>query len=125
MLTTTYIPQIFNADYENCPTIEGPEYFYIWMPKIKAEKMLQEAAAHIDDAKAYDYWETQADIEEAQHQLNEIDTEYVLLTGNVGMSSTHVDSAFWATTEDDLKTLASYENDKNTANRLSLLAELL
>lgn len=125
MLTTTYIPQIFNADYENCPTIEGPEYFYIWMPKTKAERMLQKAAAHIDETKAYDCWENLTSIKEAQRQLNGIDTEYVLLTGNVGMSSTHVDSAFWATTENDLKTLASYENDKSTANRLSLLAELL
>lgn len=125
MLTTTYIPQIFNADYENCPTIEGAEYFYIWMPKDKAKRMLQEAAVHIDDAKAYDYWETQADINEAQRQLNQIDTKYVLLTGNVGMNSVHVNSAFWATTQDNLKTLASYENDENTANRLTLLAELL
>ena len=124
-LESTNNSKVFNAEYESCPTIEGSEYFYIYMPKTKAEQMIKQAGKDIENAKAYDYWENQSDIDEAKRQLAEIDTEYVLLTGNVGMSSTHVDTAFWGTTEEDLETLVSYENDEDTANRLSLLAKAI
>lgn len=119
------IKVIFNDKQEGKPAIQGEGNFYILLSQKEAADLLSKWLKKVKDydTAAYDLFEDKADIEECADELKSTHSAYVLLTGNTGMSSMHVDCHFWAVNKDSLSELASYEeDDPKTQNKLSTFA---
>lgn len=117
---------IFKDKIEGMPAIEGEETFYVLLSQKEANDVLDQWFNKVKSGQAsnYDLFEDEAGVEECADELNEAHSPYVLLTGNVGMDSVHVDCHIWAVDKDSLSTLASYEdNDPETQSKLEKLAE--
>lgn len=117
---------IFKDKVEGMPAIEGKETFYVLLSQKEAANVLDQWFNKVKSGQAsnYDLFEDEAGVEECVDELKEAHSPYVLLTGNVGMSSVHVDCHVWAVDKDSLSTLASYEdNDPETQKKLEELAE--
>lgn len=117
---------IFKDKVEGMPAIEGEETFYVLLSQKQAADVLDQWFNKVKSGQAsgYDLFEDEAGVEECADELNKTHSPYVLLTGNVGMSSVHVDCHIWAVDKDSLSTLASYEdNDPDTQNKLEKFAE--
>lgn len=117
---------IFKNKIEGMPAIEGEETFYVLLSQKEANDVLDQWFNKVKSGQAsnYDLFEDEAGVEECANELKEAHSPYVLLTGNVGMDSVHVDCHIWAVDKDSLSTLASYEdNDPETQNKLEKFAE--
>lgn len=117
---------IFKDKVEGMPAIEGEETFYVLLSQEEADDILNHWLNKVRSGQAsgYDLFENEAGVEECVDELKETHSPYVLLTGNVGMSSVHVDCHIWAVDKDSLSTLASYEdNDPETQKKLEGFAE--
>lgn len=117
---------IFKDKVEGMPAIEGEETFYVLLSQKQAADVLDQWFNKVKSGQAsgYDLFEDEAGVEECADELNKTHSPYVLLTGNVGMSSVHVDCHIWAVDKDSLSTLASYEdNDPETQRKLEGFAE--
>lgn len=117
---------IFKDKIEGMPAIEGEETFYVLLSQKEANDVLDQWFNKVKSGQAsnYDLFEDEAGVEECADELKEAHSPYVLLTGNVGMDSVHVDCHIWAVDKDSLSTLASYEdNDPETQNKLEKFAE--
>ena len=108
------------------PAIEGEETFYVLLSQKEANDVLDQWFNKVKSGQAsnYDLFEDEAGVEECADELKEAHSPYVLLTGNVGMDSVHVDCHIWAVDKDSLSTLASYEdNDPETQSKLEKFAK--
>ena len=117
---------IFKDKIEGMPAIEGEETFYVLLSQKEANDVLNQWFNKVKSGQAsnYDLFEDEAGVEECADELKEAHFPYVLLTGNVGMNSVHVDCHIWAVNKDSLSTLASYEDsDPETQNKLEKFAE--
>lgn len=117
---------IFKDKVEGMPAIEGEETFYVLLSQKQAADVLDQWFNKVKSGQASGYalFEDEAGVEECADELNKTHSPYVLLTGNVGMDSVHVDCHIWAVDKDSLSTLASYEdNDPETQNKLEKFAE--
>lgn len=117
---------IFKNKVEGMPAIEGKETFYVLLSQKEAANVLDQWFNKVKSGQAsnHDLFEDEAGVEECVDELKTVNSPYVLLTGNVGMSSVHVDCHIWAVDKDSLSTLASYEdNDPETQKKLEELAE--
>lgn len=117
---------IFKDKIEGMPAIEGEETFYVLLSQKQATDVLGQWFNKVKSGQAsnYDLFEDEAGVEECVNELKETHSPYVLLTGNVGMNSVHVDCHIWAVDEDSLSTLASYEdNDPETQSKLEKFAK--
>lgn len=117
---------IFKDKIEGMPAIEGEETFYVLLSQKEANDVLDQWFNKVESGQTsnYDLFEDEAGVEECVDELKETHSPYVLLTGNVGMSSVHVDCHIWAVNEDSLSTLASYEdNDPETQKKLEKFAK--
>lgn len=117
---------IFKDKIEGMPAIEGEETFYVLLSQEEADDVLNHWLNKVRSGQAsgYDLFENEAGVEECVDELKEAHSPYVLLTGNVGMSSVHVDCHIWAVDKDSLSTLVSYEdNDPETQKKLEGFAE--
>lgn len=117
---------IFKDKIEGMPAIEGEETFYVLLSQKEANDVLTQWFNKVKSGQAsnYDLFEDEAGLEECVDELKMANSPYVLLTGNIGMSSVHVDCHIWAVDKDSLSTLASYEdNDPETQNKLEKFAE--
>lgn len=118
---------IFKDKIEGMPAIEGEETFYVLLSQKEAANVLDQWFNKVKSGQAsnYDLFEDEAGVEECADELKEAHSRYVLLTGNVGMDSVHVDCHIWAVNKDSLSTLASYEDcDPETQNKLEKFAEI-
>ena len=112
---------IFKDKVEGMPAIEGKETFYVLLSQKQANDVLDQWFNKVKSGQisSYDLFEDEAGVEECADELKEAHSPYVLLTGNIGMSSVHVDCHIWAVDKDSLSTLASYEdNDPETQRKL-------
>lgn len=117
---------IFKDKIEGMPAIEGEETFYVLLSQKQATDVLGQWFNKVKSGQAsnYDLFEDESGVEECVDELKETHSPYVLLTGNVGMSSVHVDCHIWVVDKDSLSTLASYEdNDPETQNKLEKFAK--
>lgn len=117
---------IFKDKIEGMPAIEGEETFYVLLSQKEANDVLDQWFNKVKSGQAsnYDLFEDEAGVEECADELKEAHSPYVLLTGNVGMDSVHVDCHIWAVDKDSLSTLASYEdNDPETQSKLEKFAK--
>ena len=117
---------IFKDKVEGMPAIEGAETFYVLLSQKQAADVLDQWFNKVKSGQAsnYDLFEDEAGVEECADELKTANSPYVLLTGNVGMSSVHVDCHIWAVDKDSLSTLASYEdNDPETQSKLEKFAK--
>ena len=117
---------IFKDKIEGMPAIEGEETFYVLLSQKEANDVLTQWFNKVKSGQAsnYELFEYEAGLEECVDELKMANSPYVLLTGNIGMSSVHVDCHIWAVDKDSLSTLASYEdNDPETQNKLEKFAE--
>lgn len=117
---------IFKDKIEGMPAIEGEETFYVLLSQKEANDVLDQWFNKVKSGQAsnYDLFEDEAGVEECADELKEAHSPYVLLTGNIGMSSVHVDCHIWAVDKDSLSTLASYEgNDPETQSKLEKFAK--
>lgn len=117
---------IFKDKIEGMPAIEGEETFYVLLSQKEANDVLNQWFNKVKSGQAsnYDLFEDEAGVEECADELKEAHSPYVLLTGNVGMDSVHVDCHIWAVDKDSLSTLASYEdNDPETQSKLEKFAK--
>lgn len=117
---------IFKDKIEGMPAIEGEETFYVLLSQKEANDVLDQWFNKVKSGQAsnYDLFEDEAGVEECANELKEAHSPYVLLTGNVGMDSVHVDCHIWAVDKDSLSTLANYEdNDPETQNKLEKFAK--
>lgn len=117
---------IFKDKIEGMPAIEGEETFYVLLSQKQATDVLGQWFNKVKSGQAsnYDLFEDESGVEECVDELKETHSPYVLLTGNVGMDSVHVDCHIWAVDKDSLSTLASYEdNDPETQSKLEKFAK--
>lgn len=117
---------IFKDKIEGMPAIEGEETFYVLLSQKQATDVLGQWFNKVESGQTsnYDLFEDEAGVEECADELKEAHSPYVLLTGNVGMDSVHVDCHIWAVDKDSLSTLASYEdNDPETQSKLEKFAK--
>lgn len=119
------IKMIFNNSVEGKPALEGNETFYVLLSHNEATDVLKQWFNKVKSGQTsgYSLFEDEAGIEECAEELKDTSSSHVLLTGNNGMNSMHVNCHIWAVDKDSLSILASYEeDDPETQNKLETFA---